>query len=173
MCPIIILAVSRNPRVIGRTEVLKNSIIEIKGANHKGVPKGRNCPRNFDNLNVILEIITANHVIQAALNEKIVWTVEGKKYGFILIIFKNRIEKNNVKINGKENFKNIFLEFLSWFNQTNSSCEIIFFLILLLKKDTDIEGIRNSDRRIIPVGKKLRNWFVAKSKEENKSFIIW
>jgi len=36
------LAVKRNPSVTGRTDVLKNSIIEIKGANHKGVPKGRN-----------------------------------------------------------------------------------------------------------------------------------
>jgi hypothetical protein len=42
MCPIIILAVKRNPRVTGRTAVLKNSMIEIKGANHKGVPKGKN-----------------------------------------------------------------------------------------------------------------------------------
>jgi hypothetical protein len=72
MCPIIIFAVSRKPKVIGRTEVLKNSIIEINGANHRGVPRGRNCPKNLDNLNVILEIITANHVIQAALREKIV-----------------------------------------------------------------------------------------------------
>lgn len=88
-------------------------------------------------------------------------------------MFKNKIEKNNVKINGKENFKKIFLEFLSWFSQTNSNCEMIFFLIPVLKKEADIEGIRNNDRRIIPVGKKLRNWFVAKSKEENRSFIIW
>lgn len=154
MCPIIIFAVSRKPRVIGRTEVLKNSIIEMNGASHRGVPRGRNWPKNLDNLNVILEIITASQVIQAALKEKIVWTVVGKKYGFILIIFKNKIEKNKVKIKGKENFKKIFLEFLSCPSQTNSNCDIIFFLTLVLKKEADIEGIRNNANRIIPVGKK-------------------
>ena len=138
MWPIIMFAVSRKPRVIGRTEVLKNSIIEINGANHKGVPRGRNWPKNLDSLNVILEIITANQVIQAALREKIVWTVVGNKYGFILIMFKNKIEKNKVRMKGKENFKKIFLEFLSCPSQTNSSCDIIFFLILVLKKEADI-----------------------------------
>lgn len=48
MCPIIMLAVSRNPKVTGRTAVLKNSIMEIKGASHKGVPKGRNCAKNLN-----------------------------------------------------------------------------------------------------------------------------
>lgn len=42
ICPIIMFAVNRNPKVIGRTEVLKNSIIEINGASHNGVPRGRN-----------------------------------------------------------------------------------------------------------------------------------
>jgi hypothetical protein len=79
MWPIIILAVSRKPRVTGRTAVLKNSIIEIKGASHKGVPKGRKWAKNFFGLKVILERIIANQVNQAALKEKIVWTVEGKK----------------------------------------------------------------------------------------------
>lgn len=46
--PIIIFAVSRNPRVIGRTEVLKNSIIEMKGASHNGVPRGRNWAKNLE-----------------------------------------------------------------------------------------------------------------------------
>lgn len=48
ICPIIIFAVSRNPRVIGRTEVLKNSIMEINGASHSGVPRGRNWAKNFE-----------------------------------------------------------------------------------------------------------------------------
>lgn len=72
MCPIIILAVNRNPKVIGRTEVLKNSMIEIKGANHKGVPKGRNWAKNLVILYVNLEIIIVSHVSQEALKEKIV-----------------------------------------------------------------------------------------------------
>jgi hypothetical protein len=42
ICPIIMLAVKRKPKVIGRTDVLKNSIIEINGANQRGVPNGRN-----------------------------------------------------------------------------------------------------------------------------------
>lgn len=79
MWPIIIFAVSRNPKVIGRTAVLKNSIIEIKGASHKGVPKGRNWAKNLNVLNVSLDRITDNQVSQAAPNEKIIWTVEGKK----------------------------------------------------------------------------------------------
>lgn len=79
MCPIIILAVKRNPRVTGRTAVLKNSMIEIKGANHKGVPKGKNWPKNLKVLNVSLDKIIVSHVNQAALIEKIIWTVEGKK----------------------------------------------------------------------------------------------
>jgi hypothetical protein len=70
--PIIIFAVSRNPKVTGRTEVLKNSIIEIKGANHKGVPRGKNCARNLVILYVSLEIMIASQVNQEALKEKIV-----------------------------------------------------------------------------------------------------
>ncbi len=73
------LAVSRKPKVIGRTAVLKNSIIEIKGASHKGVPKGRNWAKNLNVLYVNLDRITESQVSQAAPNEKIMWTVEGKK----------------------------------------------------------------------------------------------
>lgn len=92
------MAVNRNPKVIGRTEVLKNSIIEINGASHNGVPSGRNWAKNLVILNVNLEIIIVSHVIQEALREKIVWTVVGKKYGFILAILRNRIEKKMARI---------------------------------------------------------------------------
>lgn len=37
----------------------------------------------------------------------------------------------------------------------------------------DSNGIIRRDSKIILVGKTLRNKFVEKSKEENKSFIIW
>ena len=54
-------------------------MIEINGANHKGVPKGRNWAKKFFILNTILDRIIESQVSQAALIEKIVWTVEGKK----------------------------------------------------------------------------------------------
>ena len=47
MWPIIILAVSRKPKVKGRTIILINSITEIKKANHIGVFIGKKKPINF------------------------------------------------------------------------------------------------------------------------------
>lgn len=89
----------------------------MKGANHNGVPKGRNWPKNLKVLNVNLDKIIVNHVNQAALIEKIMWTVDGKKYGFILKILRNKIEKNNDKIKEEINFKKNLLEFLNCWNQ--------------------------------------------------------
>lgn len=173
MCPIIIFAVSRNPRVIGRTEVLKNSMIEINGASHKGVPKGRNCPKNFDVFDNILEKITVNHVSQAALSEKIVCTVVEKKYGFILMMFRNRMEKNSTKMKEKASFKWSLLVPLSCSDQTDSNMENKETFFEDLMWENEKAGVNKSRSRIIPVGKILRNWFVAKSKEENRSFIMW
>lgn len=103
--PIIIFAVSRNPKVTGRNTVLKNSIIVMKDANHKGDPRGRNWAKNLKGWKVLLDITIANQIIQAAVKEKIVWTVDGKKYGFILKILRKRIVKNSTVMKDAINFK--------------------------------------------------------------------
>jgi len=41
MCPALILAASRNDRVIGRTAILVDSISTKKGFNQSGAPSGR------------------------------------------------------------------------------------------------------------------------------------
>lgn len=166
------LAVSRNPRVIGRTEVLKNSMIEIKGASHKGVPKGRNWPKNFVILYVALDKIIESQVTQAALKEKIVWTVVGKKYGFILKILRKRIEKNRTRMNANADFRNVFFELESWLSQMNSREEKETFLAEEDINKTEKSGASNRVSKIIKVGATFKKKFVQKSKEEKRSFII-
>ncbi len=145
----------------------------MNGASHKGVPSGRNCAKNLEILKVILEIIIVSQVSHAALKEKIVWTVVGKKYGFILAMFRNRIEKKIVKIYLKAAFKKTLLDPLNWRNQINSNIEKDAFFKEDLRWVEENSGTKSKDNKIILVGETLRNEFVAKSKEENKSFIIW
>lgn len=118
---------------MGRTLVLKNSMIEMKSANHRGVPKGRNWAKNLNVLYVILDKIIDNQVSHAAPREKIIWTVEGKKYGFILKMLRNKIVKNKVKIKEETNLRYVFLEFWSWKDQKYSNWEDKVFLLLVKK----------------------------------------
>lgn len=63
--------------------------------------------------------------------------------------------------------------FFSCKSQVNSSNIRGCFFTDDKKNDDENKGIINNARRIILVGKIFRNKFVEKSKEENKSFIIW
>lgn len=87
-------------------------------------------------------------------------------------MFKNKIEKKIAKIYLKAAFKNSLFEFLSCENQVNSNKENGAFLTEDKINVEDNKGIIRRDNKIILVGKMLRNKFVEKSKEENKSFII-
>lgn len=73
----------------------------------------------------------------------------------------------------KAAFKNSLFEFLSCVNQVNSNKENGAFLTEERIYEEDNKGIIRRDNKIILVGKTLRNKFVEKSNEENKSFIIW
>jgi hypothetical protein len=82
------------------------------------------------------------------------------------------MEKNNVKIKDKTNFKYKFLEFFNCPNQTNSNFENKFFFIDDLKYKEENKGIKNNANKIIADGMKSKKILVEKSKEEKRSFII-
>lgn len=62
---------------------------------------------------------------------------------------------------------------MSWESQVDSNSVRGCFFTEDKKNEDENRGIIKKVRRIILVGKILRNKFVEKSKEENKSFIIW
>lgn len=87
-------------------------------------------------------------------------------------MFRNKIVKNKVRMKDETNFKYEFFEFLSWKDQKNSRNENNIFLFEVKKNTLEKNGINNKANRIIAAGKMLRKLLVAKSKDENKSFII-
>ena len=95
MCPALMLAVSRNDRVIGRTIVLTVSIITRKGLRGVGAPLGRRCARNFEEDWDRPDKMRVNHKGKPNDRLKTKWLVMLKIYGisphrFIRIRSKNR-----------------------------------------------------------------------------------
>jgi phosphodiesterase/alkaline phosphatase D-like protein len=62
MCPAVILAASRNDRVIGRTKTLVVSIRTKKGFSHSGAPSGRKWAVDFLGANMKPEINMLIHI---------------------------------------------------------------------------------------------------------------
>lgn len=62
ICPAVILAASRNDRVIGRTDTLIVSISTRKGLSHSGAPSGRKWAIDFFGLKAKDEIISLSHI---------------------------------------------------------------------------------------------------------------
>ena len=60
ICPALILAARRNDSVIGRTEILVDSIITKNGFSQLGAPLGRRWARNSMGFDVIEDIIRLN-----------------------------------------------------------------------------------------------------------------
>jgi len=87
MCPAVILAARRKPRVSGRTVVLMNSIIIRNGFSHSGALSGSICLMVFFGENSILLVTSIIHV--GALSEivRMMWLVMLNMYGSIPIIF--------------------------------------------------------------------------------------
>ena len=71
ICPAVMLAASRNDRVIGRTDTLIVSISTRNGFSHSGAPSGRKWAIDFLGLNAKDEIISLNHIGSPIDNVKI------------------------------------------------------------------------------------------------------
>jgi len=72
ICPVLMLAASRNDRVIGRAEILRISILSKNLFNHPGAPLGINPATNDDRFLVIEEMIIDNHKGRAREKVKII-----------------------------------------------------------------------------------------------------
>lgn len=73
MCPALMLAASRNDRVIGRTTVLTVSIKMRKGFSQAGAPAGRSAARVVIGLKQALDKIRASHRGRPNERVKIRW----------------------------------------------------------------------------------------------------
>lgn len=71
--PALILAASRKDKVIGRTKVLRVSIITRKGFNHIGAPEGRRWAANDLGLNVAPERIIISQIGKPKEKENKIW----------------------------------------------------------------------------------------------------
>jgi len=86
-CPAVIFAASRNLRVIGRTLILISSIIVRNGFSHIGALSGSKCAIKYLVENIVLLIISSNHIGNPIENVKIICLVALNIYGIIPIMF--------------------------------------------------------------------------------------
>lgn len=73
MWPALILAANRNDKVIGRTRVLRVSIITKKGFNHIGAPEGSKWAANEEGLKVAADKTIINQIGSPKAKEKRMW----------------------------------------------------------------------------------------------------
>ena len=62
ICPALILAASRNDRVMGRIAILRVSMITRKGFSQAGAPLGNRDAAHLDGFEVAPDKIRANHI---------------------------------------------------------------------------------------------------------------
>jgi hypothetical protein len=102
MCPAVILAASRNERVMGRTETLIVSIITRNGLSHSGAPSGRKWAIDFLGLNVKDDNIILNHIGSPIDSVKIKCLDDDSEYGIIpirlviIIITNNEVTTDDI-----------------------------------------------------------------------------
>jgi hypothetical protein len=95
ICPAVMLAASRNDRVIGRTVTLIVSIITRNGFSQSGAPSGRKCAIDFFGLNAKDESIILSHIGRPIDRVKIKCLEEDSEYGIIPIRFVIMMMMNN------------------------------------------------------------------------------
>jgi hypothetical protein len=95
ICPAVILAASRNDRVIGRTDTLIVSISTKNGFSHSGAPSGRKCAVDFLGLNANVDTIILNHIGSPIVSVKIKCLEDDREYGIIPIKLVKIIMINN------------------------------------------------------------------------------
>lgn len=78
MWPVIMLAVSRTAKVIGRTLILTVSIKTRKGAKGAGDPLGTKCAKKESGLYMALIIVILNHRVKAKPQLTIICLVQEK-----------------------------------------------------------------------------------------------
>lgn len=71
ICPALILAAKRKDRVIGRTEILEDSIRTRNGFNHEGAPPGKSMAINFMGDDIIDDRMRLSHRVRPNENVKI------------------------------------------------------------------------------------------------------
>ena len=92
MCPVLMFAVNRKDRVIGRTKILSVSTFKRNLFNHPGAPLGISLAMKDDKLLVIEEIIKVSHRHEATGKARTMWEDELKIYGINLrVLIKIRV----------------------------------------------------------------------------------
>lgn len=87
MWPALILAARRNERVMGRTEILEDSIRTRKGFSQDGAPPGKSMAMNFIGEDKSDEIINLSQSVRPNENVKIRWLEVLNVYGVSLLRF--------------------------------------------------------------------------------------
>lgn len=137
MCPARMFAINRTDKVIGRINLLTNSIIESNKINIIGQPIGIKWISKFFKFFITVNIITVVHIINAILIIILIWDVKVKLYDKIDIKFSKKIIIIKEILILISILLNFFIKFILIFiNNPNTVLNILFLIVnfwLLLK----------------------------------------